>query len=146
MPAVPAVVDALNTVLANTYALAVKTHAAHWNVQGAGFFALHDAFSKQYEDLLDAADELAERLRALGQRAPAGLKAIATAATLRDHGNDGGAALCGELRDDHRTLAAACAAALKTAQTAGDEATADLLIGRIDSHDKTAWMLAAAAA
>jgi starvation-inducible DNA-binding protein len=40
-------VTALTVILADTYALAVKTHGAHWNVTGPGFFALHRAFGEQ---------------------------------------------------------------------------------------------------
>jgi starvation-inducible DNA-binding protein len=136
-------VHALAAVLADTYALAVKTHAAHWNVTGSGFFQLHAAFGSQYEALFEAADELAERLRALGVKAPAGLKAIAAAATLADTTTGDGVALATSLRDDHRAVSKALSAAVKVAQEAGDEATADLFIGRIEEHDKTAWMLSA---
>jgi starvation-inducible DNA-binding protein len=132
---------ALAAVLADTYALAVKTHAAHWNVTGAQFFSLHAAFGEQYEALSEAADDLAERLRALGSKAPAGLRAIQAATTVKDTDGDDGLALAKALRDDHRALSKACAKAVATAQAADDEATADLLIGRIEAHDKTAWML-----
>ncbi len=140
------VTDHLTTVLADTYALAVKTHAAHWNVTGAGFFELHAAFGSQYEALLDAADELAERIRALGERAPRGLTSLAKASSITEVKDDDGRALAKALRDDHQTLAKACAKAVKVAQKDGDEATADLLIGRIEAHDKTAWMLDACSA
>ena len=134
---------ALSTVLSDTYALGVKTHAAHWNLTGAQFFALHAAFGSQYEALLDAADELAERLRALGEGAPRGLAALAAATSIRDIAATDGLELAKALRDDHRALSRRCAEGVKAAQAAGDEATADLLIGRIEEHDKTAWMLAA---
>lgn len=137
------VTDSLARVLVDTYALAVKSHAAHWNVTGAGFFELHDAFGSQYEALLEAADDLAERIRALGGKAPAGIQAIAAAATLADTTSGEGKALVAALRDDHRALVGTIQSALKIAQGAGDEATADLLIGRIEAHEKTAWMLGA---
>ncbi|HAB14954.1 MAG TPA: DNA starvation/stationary phase protection protein, partial [Verrucomicrobiales bacterium] len=44
-------VEALNLVLADTYALMALTHLAHWNVEGSGFFSLHKAFEDQYEEL-----------------------------------------------------------------------------------------------
>jgi starvation-inducible DNA-binding protein len=132
----------LTSVLADTYALAVKTHGAHWNVVGSGFFQLHQAFGAQYEALFDAADDLAERLRALGGSAPAGISALAKLAGIGDLGDDHeGRALAKALRDDHRTLSKACAKALAVAEKAGDEATVDMLVGRIEEHDKTAWML-----
>ncbi len=138
-----AVTTTLASILADTYALAVKTHAAHWNVTGAGFFELHEAFGSQYEALLEAADDLAERLRALGAPAPRGLRALAKAAEVADLKDTDGKALVKQLAADHADLSKALAKAVAVAQKAGDEATADLFIGRIEAHDKTTWMLTA---
>lgn len=135
----------LATVLVDTYALAVKTHAAHWNVTGPQFFQLHDAFSTQYEALFTAADDIAERLRAQGQQAPTGLNAIAKSTHVADIQGGDGRALAASLRDDHRALSKACSEAAKAADAAGDDVTVDLLVGRAQEHDKTAWMLGAAA-
>jgi starvation-inducible DNA-binding protein len=141
------VIKALAGVLADTYALAVKTHGAHWNVTGSGFFQLHDAFGTQYDALFEAADDLAERIRALGESAPAGIGALAKLANIGDLGDDHeGRSLAKALRDDHRSLSKACAKALAVAEKEGDEATVDMLVGRIEAHDKTAWMLDAYAA
>lgn len=134
-------IDQLGQVLADTYALAVKTHAAHWNLTGPQFFQLHGAFGDQYAALFEAADELAERLRALGAKAPSGIKALTKATTLDDIDGTDGLKLVKALHADHVALAKALAAAVSTAQGGHDEATADLLIGRIAEHDKTAWML-----
>ena len=133
----------LSQILANTYALAVKTHAAHWNVTGAQFFSLHAAFGEQYEALFEAADELAERLRALGEKAPAGLRALAKASDLDDIDSSDGLKLVQHLHGDHVALAKLLKAGIAAADKAGDEATADLLTGRLEEHDKTAWMLKA---
>jgi starvation-inducible DNA-binding protein len=135
------VVASLHGVLVDTYALAVKTHGAHWNVTGAGFFQLHAAFNAQYDALFLAADEIAERIRAIGAPAPNGIKALAGATGVSDIGTTEGAALAKDLASDHRTLSAACAKGVKVAQDAGDEATADLFIKQVEEHDKTAWML-----
>lgn len=138
------VVKALSGVLADTYALAVKTHGAHWNVTGSGFFQLHAAFGEQYDALFEAADDLAERIRALGDAAPAGINALAKLTSIDDLGNDhDGRTLAKALHDDHRTLSKSCSKALGIAEKAGDEASVDMLVGRMEAHDKTAWMLGA---
>jgi starvation-inducible DNA-binding protein len=137
------VVKDLTTVLADTFALAVKTHGAHWNVRGAGFFRLHAAFEEQYQELYQAADELAERIRALGHDAPASLRQIADLSSHTDAPRTDDDALVRSLRDDHRRLADRLRGAIAAAQEGGDEATADVLISRAQSHDKTAWMLTA---
>ncbi len=133
----------LEQILADTYALAVKTHAAHWNLTGAQFFTLHPAFGSQYEALLLAADELAERLRALDSKAPSGILALAKKTTLSDIAGSDGLDLAKALCADHLTLSKALTKAVVVAQEAHDEASADLFIGRIEDHDKTAWMLKA---
>ncbi|HYE05206.1 MAG TPA: DNA starvation/stationary phase protection protein [Planctomycetota bacterium] len=137
---------ALSRILADTYALAVKTHGAHWNVTGPAFFSLHEAFSVQYLALFEAADDIAERLRALGASAPSGIAEIAGASTLpASPSSSDGVALAGALAADHRSVAKACREGVAVAQAAGDEPSADLLIGRAEAHEKTAWMLGAAA-
>lgn len=136
-------VSHLEQILADTYALAVKSHAAHWNLTGVQFFTLHAAFGSQYEALLLAADDLAERLRALDSKAPTGILALAKKTTLADITSTDGLDLVKALRADHRGLSKALGKAVEAAQAAHDEATADLLIGRIEEHDKTAWMLKA---
>lgn len=133
----------LQTLLADTYALFAKTHAAHWNVTGTQFFSLHDAFEDQYKDLLDAADEIAERLRALGQPAAGGLGTLAKLSTLKEPSAKAQSAadLVATLRDDHRAVAATVKKVLAAAQKAGDDVTADLCVERLHDHDKTVWML-----
>jgi len=139
--------DALTThlgqILADMYALAVKSHAAHWNLTGAQFFTLHEAFGSQYQALILAADELAERLRALGGKAPSGMHALSKATSIADITRTDGLALAKALHVDHVALSKALGKAVTVAQGGHDEATADLLIGRIAEHDKTAWMLKA---
>lgn len=137
------VVKHLTQVLADTYALAVKTHGAHWNVRGHGFFRLHAAFEEQYTELFLAADELAERIRALGVDAPTSIRQLAELSSLADGAKGDDDTLVRGLRDDHRRIAERARGAIAEAQEAGDEATADLLIGRSQAHDKTAWMLSA---
>ena len=138
------VIKSLTAVLANTYALAVKTHAAHWNVTGTGFFQLHDAFAAQYTALFEAADDLAERIRALKSKSPLGIKDLGKLTTVSDLSNEhDGVTLATLLRDDHRLASQGCEAARAIAEENGDEATVDMLIARIEEHDKTAWMLEA---
>lgn len=142
-PAAPSVVvEALTRVLADSYRLTVKTQNFHWNVVGPHFAPLHAQFQSQYEELADAVDEVAERLRALGQRAPGSMKEFLALGSLPEAQNE-------ELADDmvrslekgHRALTQGAKAALDAAQRAGDDVTVDLMVERIAAHDKAAWML-----
>src|SRR5688572_6013349 len=79
-----AVVNALNLVLADSYALMANTHYAHWNVEGPGFFALHKAFEEHYEHLFKAIDDIAERVRGLDAYAIGGLRNFAAEANIEE--------------------------------------------------------------
>lgn len=134
--------DSLNQVLADSYALMSLTHLAHWNIEGAGFFALHTAFQTQYEELFTAVDEIAERIRALGVYALGGLGAFAKVAKMKEFAApisqaDYVRALIGA----NEKLVADAEVARDLAGQANDPESQDLMIGRITLHQKTIWML-----
>ena len=60
-----AIIEHLETLIADTYALMAQTHLAHWNIEGTDFFQLHGAFEVQYTELFEAVDMIAEHLRTL---------------------------------------------------------------------------------
>lgn len=135
-------IDALNLALADTYALMALTHLAHWNVEGDGFFQLHEAFGTQYTALFEAADEIAERVRALGDYAVGGLQMLAGLSGLSEFKapmsqKDYVSALLAA----HEKTLLDLASARALAEKAGDLETQDLMIGRVQAHQKTAWML-----
>jgi starvation-inducible DNA-binding protein len=67
------IAEGLSRLLADTYTLYLKTHNFHWNVTGPQFNTLHQMFETQYTELAMAVDEIAERIRALGEPAPAAM-------------------------------------------------------------------------
>ena len=137
-----AVAAKLGAVLADTYLLMLKTQGYHWNVTGPRFHSLHAMFGEQYNALFLAADEIAERIRAIGHRAPASYAAFSKLSGLdEDDGAEDADAMLGNLARDHARLALSAKAAMEAAQEVGDEVTADMMIGRMTEHDKTAWML-----
>ncbi len=136
------VADGLRQVLADSFVLYFKTHSFHWNVEGLQFKTLHDLFDEQYNELWTATDELAERLRSLGEYAPNSWSDMASHAALSEAGDVPDAAtMVKQLADDHKALSESIKPALKIAQEADDEVTAGLLIDRMTVHEKTAWML-----
>lgn len=137
-----AIADGLAHMLADTYTLYVTTQGYHWNVTGPQFRSLHEMFEEQYIDLREAADELAERIRALGRTAPGSLAEFAELTALED----GPAALDAKamvenLVTGNESIARLSRELVETAEDAGDVATADLVTARIQQHEKTAWML-----
>jgi starvation-inducible DNA-binding protein len=138
-----AVVEGLQTLLADSYALMAQTHLAHWNVEGPNFFQLHAAFQGQYEELFAAVDEVAERLRALDVLAPGGLKTLAKASRIEELPVEATPSkdFVAHLVDSHEILLATAHALREASGEADDLETQDLAIGRIAAHQKTLWML-----
>ncbi len=139
------VAAALNNVLADTYTLYMKTHSYHWNVTGPRFHSLHVMFEEQYREMWAALDDLAERVRALGVFAPTGGKSFAELSAIESADKEPPAAddMVKTLLADHETLIRRAREALETADEADDVASEDLLTQRIQTHEKTAWMLRA---
>ncbi len=136
------VATALRNVMADSYALYVKTHGYHWNVTGPRFSSLHAMFMEQYRELWAALDVLAERIRALGEFAPGSTEEILSPATIRpDNGVPDAETMIANLARGHETLSRVARAALKVAEENGDDVTADLMVQRATVAEKTAWML-----
>jgi len=138
-----AVTAALSTLLSDSYSLMAETHLAHWNVEGPAFFELHGAFQKQYEELFEAVDEIAERIRAVGDYSPGGLSTLAKGSSVA--GAPVGAApakdFVAALVEGNETTSESAKKVRDAAEAAHDLETQDLAIKRIQYHDKTLWML-----
>ena len=136
------VIRGLNQVVADCYALLANTHDAHWNVEGPAFFTLHKAFHEQYEDLFEAIDEIAERVRGLDAYPPGGLRHFADAAGIEEFKSPLAAKdyVAGLLVAHEKTLGDLLQLR-EAAGTANDLETQDLAISRIQWHQKTIWML-----
>ncbi|HBR93444.1 DNA starvation/stationary phase protection protein [Coraliomargarita sp. SDUM461003] len=136
------VVEGLRLVVADSYALLAQTHICHWNVRGPSFFALHAAFEEQYTELFAAIDEVAERIRALGALAPGGLGNLAKLAGTPEIAEDSNADdMVKHLLTVNQKLVDDMKATRDAAGDAGDDQTEDLMIARIQVHEKTIWML-----
>jgi starvation-inducible DNA-binding protein len=132
------VAEGLARLLADTYAVYLKTHGYHWNVRGMNFHALHAMFMEQYTEMWAAIDALAERIRALGQFAPQGYAAFVQLSNIADGKPEQDAqAMVRELAADHEALIATAVAA----RTGADDVTAAVIDARVEAHQKHAWML-----
>jgi starvation-inducible DNA-binding protein len=137
-----AIAAGLVKLLADTYALYLKTHGYHWNVRGPNFAALHQLFSDQYTESWNALDEVAERIRALGELAPQGYSALANLTGIKDGDPERSwEEMVSDLMKDNETVIDTARKAFPAAEAAGDQATMDLLTVRLAAHEKNAWML-----
>ena len=134
--------DGLSRLLADTYMLYLKTHSYHWNVTGPMFRSLHLMFEEEYLDLRDAVDLIAERIRSLGEWAPGSYSEFAKFTSVSDvEGHPEAMDMVRNLVAGHETVIRTAREVVKTAEGAGDVATADVVTQRLDIHEKTAWML-----
>lgn len=136
------VADSLSKFLASTYTLYLKTQNFHWNVTGTDFYQLHLLFEKQYEDLGNATDGIAERIRALGFRAPASFAEYLKLSAIQEEPKIIKAQdMINQLFADQQLMAREGRAVVDVAEQNNDAATADMITGRIEEHEKNAWML-----
>ncbi len=131
----------LSKFLADTYALYLKTQNFHWNVTGPHFDSMHAMFAGQYEDLAAAVDEIAERIRILGKRAPGSFAEFSQLTDIKEQTAVRAEEMLKQLLQGHEILIASAREVLASAQAAGDEGTINLIADRMSTHEKTAWML-----
>ena len=132
----------LSRLLADSYTLCLKTHNYHWNVTGPQFNTLHQMFEGQYTELAAAVDEIAERIRALGVRAPGSYSEYARLTSIEEGtGEETAEEMVRQLAVGQETVVRTAREAFPAADAANDEPTADLLTQRMQIHEKNAWML-----
>lgn len=137
------IADSLRGVLADSFILYFKTHGFHWNVRGENFHSLHTLFEEQYTEIWNALDDIAERLRALGEDAPSNMTGLlAHAVNLKAaDGVPDAHDMVTMLANDNRLIVETLTKCADLADDEDDVATEDLMIQRIRAHEKAAWML-----
>lgn len=137
-----AIAHGLSVLLADTYTLYLKTHNYHWNVTGPMFQTLHTLFETQYTELAIAVDDIAERIRALGEFAPGSYKEYAKLTSLKEaDGIPSAEDMIKDLVKGQEAIAKTARSIVPVADGASDEVTLDLLTQRMTVHEKNAWML-----
>ena len=143
----PAVADALNALLADSFALYLKTKNYHWHVQGPHFRELHLLFDDQAAQILGTTDLIAERVRKNGA---ATLRSIGDVSRRQSIKDDDAASVSAEamvktLAEDNRTLLAQLKETKAAAEADGDIATSGLVDAWADETQQRIWFLEATA-
>ena len=135
----------LNTLLSDETVLYIKTLNFHWNVEGPNFSELHKFFEGQYEELSSIMDSVAERARALGQKALGSMQEFLDHTRLKESkSNLNAKAMIKDLLSDHEAIIKTLRKDLETCDTTyHDIGTNDFLTGLMEKHEKMAWMLRA---
>jgi starvation-inducible DNA-binding protein len=140
---VKAISDAVNGVLADTFALYLKTKNFHWHVSGPHFRDYHLLLDDQGEQIFETTDELAERVRKIGGRTLHSIGHIAKLQTIKDNDEDYVTPedMLLELVRDNKALVASMREAHEVAEKHEDVATTSILENFIDAAEKRVWFL-----
>ncbi len=134
----------LSKVLADEYVLYTKTRNAHWNVEGPDFYSKHIFFEKQFGELDEFIDNVAERIRSIGHYTPATLQSFLalTHLTEANRAPNDSVGFIKELLADHESIIIYLRENInKIANDLGDVGTSDFLTGLLEDHEKMAWFL-----
>jgi starvation-inducible DNA-binding protein len=136
--------QALNSVLADEFVLYAKTRGAHWNVEGIDFYNKHLFFEKQYEELDEIMDAVAERIRVLGHYAAAKLSEYIELTHLTQDSREPNTSegFIRSLLTDHEAVIIHLREKINYFNDElNDAGTADFITGLMEKHETMAWML-----
>jgi starvation-inducible DNA-binding protein len=135
--------DDLKSLLATSYAFALKAQNFHWNVEGPDFGQLHKFFGKIYEEVTDnAIDQTAEYIRTLDEYAPGSFERFGELSQLQGQLKIPRARLMiEELLRDNGTVKEVLRRCFDSATQERAEGIANFIAERMDAHDKHGWML-----
>lgn len=140
---IAAVATELNKLVADAFALYVKTKNFHWHMSGPHFRDYHLLLDEQAEQIFATIDPLAERVRKLGRRTVLSIGHIARLQSMEDNDEEfvGPDAMLTELMADNKAMAAALRHAHEVCDDNDDPATAGLLETFIDETERRTWFL-----
>lgn len=135
-------IEALKTAHATNFALYLKAHNYHWNVEGSDFPMYHSFFSDFYEEVFDANDVLAELIRTLDEYAPGSLSEFSKRSAISDEtGHPDVKQMVGNLFAGNQTLITELTTVYKIAERFSEFGISNAIQDRIEAHKKHAWML-----
>jgi starvation-inducible DNA-binding protein len=138
------VASLLSVVLADAVVLYTKTRKFHWNVKGESFMELHLLFEKQYNELEEAIDEIAERINKLGEPTIGTMKEFLDLTHLKEAPGEypSRKEMIKELLADHESIVVALRKDVDKCQDEfKDAGTADFLTNLMEDHETNAWKL-----
>jgi len=128
--------------LADTFAMYLKAHNYHWNVEGSNFPQYHDFFGNLYQELHGAVDPIAEEIRALDAYVPGSLSRFLELTEIEDELSiPNGVEMARRLMVDNQKVIMTLDIAFKLADELDQQGLADFIAGRLDTHKKHGWML-----
>jgi starvation-inducible DNA-binding protein len=137
-------IELMKKAMADTFAIYLKAHYFHWNVEGADFYQYHELFGDIYEEIYGAVDHMAEQIRALDAYAPGSFRRFAELTVIEDENTVPMALdMVAKLADDNQKVLMTLKLVRDTADDLGQNGLVNFLEDRLDQHKKHAWMLRA---
>ena len=136
-------VSEINALLADHFALYVKTKNFHWHVKGPRFRDLHLLFDEQAIEIRDQIDDIGERARKIGGETITSVGMIMQHTQVKDEDSTQLTAeeMVTKLRDDNQAMVERLKSMKKTAEAAGDNATDGLIDDWTDMAEERVWFL-----
>jgi starvation-inducible DNA-binding protein len=140
---VQAIVESINPIIADSYALYLKTKNYHWHLAGSHFRDYHLLFDEQADAIFGSIDPLAERMRRIGATTIRSISHISELQTIEDDNDDfvPPEAMIQNLIADNRHIAEAQRAAIEICEKNRDTVTGNLLQEILDETEKRIWFL-----
>ena len=140
---VRAVAEAVNPLIADAFALYVKTKNFHWHVYGPHFNDYHHMFDEQAGDILDSIDGMAERVRKIGGATIKSVGHISNLQTIEDDNDElvSPEDMLRRLAEDNTRMAKTIHDAIILCDKNRDTATSNLLQDILDKTDRRKWFL-----
>jgi starvation-inducible DNA-binding protein len=135
-------IERMKVLLASTFALYLKSHNYHWNITGPNFAQYHEFFGNFYEEVHASVDTTAEEIRKLEAFVPGSLGRYQELSLVEDETMiPESAIMFSRLGNDNAKVLSVLYQCRQLAEEAGAFGTVNYLEGRIDVHEKHAWML-----
>jgi starvation-inducible DNA-binding protein len=135
-------INQLKTILGTNFALYLKAHGYHWNIEGPNFPQYHSFLDSFYNSVFGQTDSIAEHLRALNSYAPGSLARMLELADLQEATNiPDGIAMMRDLAADNDRFIMHLRAGIVAADGANEPAVGNFLQDLLDAHQKHGWML-----
>ncbi len=138
------VADVIMDLFADTYCIYIHTQSAHWNLISPQFYALHILLQKQYEELAESIDAIAERVRSLGLHVDASFSSLKRRSHLKNRAFEEKKqdfSLIEDLVLDHEHMAKRYRSKIGFCQQNQDEMSGDLIIKQLTFHEMAAYLL-----
>ena len=140
---VAAIAGVVNPLIADAFALYVKTKNYHWHLSGSHFRGYHLLFDEHADSLFGSVDKLAERMRRIGATTIRSISHISKLQTIKDDNAEFVSAerMIQTLIDDNRHLAESQRTAIKACEENRDTPTSNILQDILDETEKRTWFL-----